>query len=93
VVHELNPLAATLLGFAADFLRGKSLETLLVPESAPGLRAMLERIAPTTPLAFTELLLPAAPAGGPRRTQASACLDPAGSGFLICLTGGSATTT
>jgi len=90
VVLELNHMAATLLGFAADFLRGKSLETLLAPESVPSLRAMLARVGPPAPLAFAELVLPAALAGGARRTQATACLDPAGSGFLVCLAGGSA---
>jgi PAS domain-containing protein len=93
VVLELNHLAATLLGFAADSLPGRSLETLLVPESVPGLRAMLGRVAPPAPLAFAELLLPAGLAGGTRRTQASACRDPAGSGFLVCLAGGPAITT
>jgi len=93
VVRELNQMAATLIGSAADSLRGKSLETLLAPESVPSLRAMLGRIAPTAPLAFAELLLPATLAGGPRHTQVSARLDPAGSGFLICLAGGAATTT
>jgi len=93
VVRELNQMAATLIGSAADSLRGKSLETLLAPESVAGLRAMLGNVAPTAPLAFAELLLAATIAGGTRRTQASACLDPAGSGFLICLAGDPAATT
>jgi PAS domain S-box-containing protein len=87
VLRELNRTAATLLGLERDFLRGRSLESYLTPEGVSTLRAMLGRIREGAPAEFADLHLRAAQDGEPRCMHASACLDPAGGGFLIGMIG------
>jgi PAS domain S-box-containing protein len=85
VLLELNQTAASLLGVGRDFLRGQSLESFLTTEGVSTLRAMLDRIAGGAPADFADLQLVGTHDGATRHLHASACLDPAGGGFLICL--------
>jgi len=87
VLRELNRTGASLLGFERDFLRGRSLDSFLTPEGVSTLRAMLRRLTEGAPTVFAELHLRAGQHGETRSTHASACLDPAGEGFLIGLIG------
>ena len=87
VLRELNQMGAMLLGFERDFLRGRSLENFLTPEGVSAMRAVLARVAEGAPTGFTELPLRSTPDAEIRRMHASACLDPAGGGFLIGLIG------
>lgn len=93
VLRELNQTGATLLGFERDFLRGRSLDSFLTPEGLSTLRAMLGRVTAGAPTAFADLHLRAAQDGETRCMHASACLDPAGGGYLIGLMGVSGTKT
>lgn len=92
VMRELNQTGASLLGFERDFLRGRSLDGFLTPEGMSTLRAMLGRIAVAGPTVFADLHLRAPQDGESRCMHASACLDPAGGGYLIGLMGVSETT-
>ncbi len=76
VLRELNRTAANQLGLERDSLLGRSLE-----------RAMLGRLNEGAPAEFDDLYLRATQDGQTRCVHASACLDPAGGGFLIGLTG------
>jgi PAS domain-containing protein len=87
VLRELNQTAAAMLGLERDLLRGCSLEGFLTAESASILRAMLGRVAEGAPTQFADLALRSTPAGETRCMHASACLDPAGGGYLIGLIG------
>ena len=89
VLRELNQTGAALLGLERDLLRGSSLESLLTAESGSILRAMLGRVAEGVPTEFADLALRSAPDGETRCLHASACLDPAGGGYLIGLIGSS----
>jgi PAS domain S-box-containing protein len=87
VLRELNRTAATLLGLERECLLGRSLESFLIPEDVSILRAMLVRLTEGVPTEFADLYLRATQDGQSRCMHASACLDPAGGGFLIGLTG------
>jgi PAS domain S-box-containing protein len=87
VLRELNRSGAALLGLEPDFLRGRSLESYLTAEGATILRAMLGRIAEGATTEFADLALRSTPDGETRCMHASACLDPAGGGYLIGLMG------
>jgi PAS domain S-box-containing protein len=87
VLRELNQTGAALLGFERDFLRGRSLESFLTAEAASILRAMLQRVADGAGIEFADLALRPTPDGETRCVHASACLDPAGGGYLIGLIG------
>jgi PAS domain S-box-containing protein len=87
VLRELNQTGAALLGFERDFLRGRSLESFLTAEGASILRAMLARLAKGTPAEFADVTLKSPRDGGTACMHASACLDPAGGGYLIGLIG------
>ena len=87
VLRELNRSGAALLGLEPDFLRGRSLESYLTAEGATILRAMLGRIAEGATTEFADLALWSTPDGETRCMHASACLDPAGGGYLIGLMG------
>jgi PAS domain S-box-containing protein len=87
VLRELNRTGVILLGFERDFLRGRSLESFLTPEGVSTLRAMLGRVTEGAPAEFADLHLRAAQNGETRCMHASACLDPAGGGFLIGMIG------
>jgi PAS domain S-box-containing protein len=93
VLRELNQTGATLLGFERDSLRGRSLDSFLTPEGMSTLRAMLGRVNAGDPTVFADLHLRAAKDGETRCMHASACLDPAGGGYLIGLMGVSETKT
>jgi PAS domain S-box-containing protein len=83
VLREVNRTGATLLGADSDYLRGRSLESFLTPEGVSTLRSMLARVTEGARAEFADLHLRSAQGGGTRRMHASACLDPAGGGFLI----------
>ena len=87
VLRELNRTGASLLGFERDALCGRSLETYLTPEGVSTLRAMLRRVSAGTAAEFADLQLRPGQDGMNRCMRASACLDPAGGGFLIGLIG------
>jgi PAS domain-containing protein len=87
VLRELNLTGATLLGSERNFLRGRSLESFLTAEGASTLRAMQRRLAEGASAEFADLELQSMPDGEIRRMHASACLDPAGGGYLIGLIG------
>lgn len=87
VLLELNRTGATLLGFERNFLRGRSLESFLTPECVPTLRTMLGRVTEGAPAEFADLHLRTAQDGETRCMHSSACMDPAGGGFLIGLIG------
>ena len=87
VLRELNRTAATLLGLEREFLLGRSLESFLNPEGVSILRAMLGRLTEGAPVEFADLYLRVTPDRQTRCMHASACLDPAGGGFLIGLLG------
>jgi PAS domain S-box-containing protein len=87
VLRELNRMGAKLLGLERDALLGQSLETYLTPESVATLRAMLRRVTAGAPAEFADLHLRAAQDSKTGCMHASACLDPAGAGFLIGLIG------
>jgi PAS domain S-box-containing protein len=86
VLRELNRSGARLLGIEREFLRGRSLESLMTPEGVAALRAMLARVTAGDAVASGELQLRGTGDGEPRRVRASACLDPAGGGFLVGMT-------
>ena len=88
VLRELNRAGARLLGYERDSLRGSSLESYLTPEGVTALRAMLRRVTAGVPAEFADLFLRPAQDGKTRCVHASACLDPAGEGFLIGLMAG-----
>jgi PAS domain S-box-containing protein len=83
VLRELNQTGAALLGFDRDFLRGRSLESFLTAESVSTLSAMLGRVAQGARTEFADVALRSTPDGAPRCMHASACMDPAGGGYLI----------
>jgi PAS domain S-box-containing protein len=87
VLRELNRTGASMLGAERDFLRGRSLDSFLTPEGVSTLRAMLGRVTGGAPTVFADLRLRAAQDGETRCMHASACMDPAGEGFLIGLIG------
>ena len=87
MLRELNQTGATMLGSERDFLRGRSLESFLTAEGLSTLRAMLGRVAEGAPTGFADLALRSTPDGETRCMHASACLDPAGGGYLIGLIG------
>jgi PAS domain S-box-containing protein len=87
VLRELNETGAAMLGLERDFLRGRSLDSFLTAEGASILRAMLGRLAEGAPTEFADLALRSTPDGETRCMHASACLDPAGGGYLIGLIG------
>jgi PAS domain S-box-containing protein len=87
VLRELNETGAAMLGLERDFLRGRSLDSFLTAEGASILRAMLGRLAEGAPTEFADLALRSTPDGETRCMHASACLDPAGGGYLIGLMG------
>jgi PAS domain-containing protein len=87
VLRELNRTGAALLGFERNFLRGRSFDGFLTPAGVSTLRAMLGRVTEGSPAEFADLHLRAAEDGQARCVHASACLDPAGGGFLIGLIG------
>ncbi len=76
-----------MLGLERDFLRGLSLDSFLTAEGASILRAMLGRLAEGAPTELADLALRSTPDGETRCMHASACLDPAGGGYLISLIG------
>jgi PAS domain S-box-containing protein len=87
VLRESNQTGAALLGLEREFLRGRPLESFLTAEGASILRAMLGRVAHGAATQFADLALRSTPDGETRRLHASACLDPAGGGYLIGLIG------
>jgi PAS domain S-box-containing protein len=87
VLRELNRTAENLLGLDRDSLLGRSLESFLTAEGVSILRAMFGRLTEGAPAEFADLCLRATPDGQTRRMHASACLDPAGGGFLIGFAG------
>jgi len=87
VLRELNQTGAAMLGFEREFLRGRPLESFLTVEGASILRAMLGRVAHRATTEFADVALRSTPEGETRRLHASACLDPAGGGYLIGLIG------
>lgn len=93
VLRELNQTGAALLGLERDSLRGRSLDSFLTAEGASILRATLGRVADGAPTEFADLALRSTPDGETRHLHASACLDPAGGGYLIGLIGVSGKTT
>jgi hypothetical protein len=68
-------------------LRGRALDGFLTAEGASMLRAMLGRVAEGALTEFGDLALRSTPDRKTRRVHASACLDPAGGGYLIGLIG------
>jgi PAS domain S-box-containing protein len=91
VLRELNQTGAALLGLERDFLRGRSLDSFLTADGASILHAMLARLAEGAATEFADLALRSTPDGETRCMRASACLDPAGGGYLIGLIGVSGT--
>ncbi len=91
VVRELNRSGAILLGVEGAALRGQSFENLLTPAGQSALRTMLGHVVKGANTVFAELQMSCAD-GETRRAYASACLDPAGGGFLIGLMGAIETT-
>ena len=89
VLRELNRTGAALLGLEREILRGRSLESFLTAEGTSTLRAMLRRVAEGAPSEFADLALRSTPDGETRTLHTSACLDPAGGGYLIGLIGSS----
>lgn len=87
VVRDLNQMGATLLGLEKDAARGRSVESFLTAEGVATLRAMLARVIEGAAYEFADLHLRVAQAAETYRMHASACLDPAGNGFLIGLLG------
>jgi PAS domain-containing protein len=87
VLRELNLTGAALLGLERDLLRGRPLGSFLTAEGTSILRAMLGRVAEHAATEFADLALRSTPDGEPRTVHASACLDPAGGGYLIALIG------
>ncbi|MHB1871527.1 MAG: PAS domain-containing protein [Steroidobacteraceae bacterium] len=87
VLRDLNQMGATLLGVEADAARGRSLEGFLTSEGVATLRAMLARIVSGVPCEFADLHRRDARDAKTYCMHASACLDPAGEGFLIGLLG------
>jgi len=85
IIHELNRTAAALLGVEREFLRGRSLEAFLTPDSALTLRGLLGRPAPSAITETTDLQLRRNLAGSTRTLHASARRDPAGGGVLIAV--------
>ena len=81
VLSELNLPGATLLGFDREFLRGRSLDSFLTPESVQTLHAMLERV--TNGAAEVADLQLRGQDGQTRRVHASTRWDPAGECFLL----------
>jgi len=86
-LRELNQTGAALLGLERNALPGCSLENFLTDDSVSVLRAMLERLAAGAPTQFADLALRSAADRETRCMHASACLDPAGGGYLIGLIG------
>lgn len=86
-IRELNQTAAALLGFGRDFLLGRSLDGLLGPGGSSALREMLGQATESASMAVADLFLPAARGAEARCLHASACLDPAGGGYLVGLMG------
>lgn len=81
VLSELNRPGASLLGFDRDFLRGRSLDSFLTPDSVRTLHAMLERgTKDAAEVADLELR---GKDGKTRRVHASTRRDPASECFLI----------
>ncbi len=91
VLREMNQTGAALLGSERDLLRGRSFDGFLTPQGMSTLRAMLGRVTAGAPTAFADLHLRAKQDGETRCMHASACLDPAGGGYLIGLIGVSGT--
>ena len=87
VLSELNLAGAALLGSDRDSLRGRPLEGFLAPEGVSTLRAMFGRVTGGAPAAFADLHLRALQDGRARCLHASACVDPAGGGFLVAIIG------
>jgi PAS domain S-box-containing protein len=85
VLRELNLTAASLLGCERDSLRGRSLESFLTPDDVATLRMMFRSVAHGAGSVCADLHLKAEQDGQVRCMHASACLDPAGEGFLIGL--------
>jgi len=85
VLRGLNQTGATLLGFERESLLGRSLDSFLTPEGMSTLRAMLGRVIAGARTVLADLHLRAAQDGETRCMHASACLDPAGGGYLIGL--------
>jgi PAS domain-containing protein len=86
-IQEMNQTAAALFGCDCDTLRGRSLAGLLSPESAATLGAMLGSLTAAAPAAFADLQLRSTENAESRCMHASACLDPAGDGYLIGMMG------
>jgi len=89
VMLELNRTGAALLGVERNFLRGRSLDGFLTPDSVATLRVMLGRVSAGACAEYADLQLRAGE-GATRGVHASACQDPAERGFLIAFSGGMA---
>lgn len=87
VLRELNETGAAMLGLERDLLRGRSLHGFLTPEAGSLLNAILGRLAAGASTEFADLVLRSASDEESRYMHASACLDPAGGGYLIGLIG------
>ena len=83
VLRELNLCGAGLLGFDREFLRGRSLDGFLTPDSVRALHALIETARPETPRSADLVLR--GQNGETRRMHASARLDPTADLVLIAL--------
>lgn len=83
-VHALNLTGARLLGLERDSVPGRTLDSFLAPRGSDSLQTLLARVGGDHLGESCMLELKAGP-GKARSVHASACADPAGSGFLVAL--------
>ena len=81
-LHELNQTGAALLGGGLEDLLGRRLDSLLMPDSAEALRAMMAQTAAGLAAPSRPLRLRVAD-GMPPVLQAWVTADPAGARFLV----------
>jgi len=88
VVSELNLTGAGLLGVEPDYLRGRSLDSFLTPDSARELKRMLDSAAQSADHGAADAVADLEfrrQDGTARSARAAARRDPAGPRFLIVL--------
>jgi PAS domain S-box-containing protein len=83
VLSELNLRGASMLGLDRDFLRGRSLDSFLTPDSVRTLHAMLEGVTEGAPEVANLQLR--GQDGEARHVHASVRRDPSGERFLVAL--------
>jgi hypothetical protein len=80
-ILEANAAGAELLGLAPDVLRGRSIESLLVPASRPVLNELLNELRDGARRSSCEVL--SANVSGSRRLLVVATIPPSGGSFLM----------